>query len=81
MFPVSQCKRIDHTIIKPCYSTVVSEGDYEPTKYFRVPFFSDSKASLCVLNDFLPANMTYLLPYERNCKPALSGKTKKSQKH
>ena len=47
MVPVSQCKRIDHMIIKPCYSTVVSKGDYEPTKYFRVPYFQIKGITLC----------------------------------
>ena len=51
-----------------------------PRNILGFPFFR-SKASLCVLNAFLPANMKCLSPYQRNCKPALSGKTeKKSQK-
>ena len=50
-----------------------------PRNILGFPFFR-SKASLCVLNAFLTANMKCLSPYQRNCKPALSGKTeKKSQ--
>ena len=46
-----------------------------PRNILGFPFFRP-KPALCVLNDFLPANMKCLSPYQRNCKLALSGRTK-----